>query len=131
MGYSRPHLVVRIITPYPCHTPSHSSRHGKIQVQVQHWTLPDVTKSKSDNTKWTLADKTALIAFLHEHRSAGSDGATFKAATFNEAAPVVDAKRTLKAVMATDLIVHYFWNVTPERQDDTNARELCDNNSDC
>lgn len=56
--------------------------------------LPDAPKSKTDNAKWTLADETTLIVFLHEHRSAAGDSASFKAVTFNEAATVVDAIRT-------------------------------------
>jgi len=55
--------------------------------------VPDAEKSKPEPAKWSVADETAFVAFLHEHRAAGGDSATFKMATFNEAAPLIDAVR--------------------------------------
>lgn len=52
------------------------------------------TAKKTEPAKWTVADETAFIAFLYDHRSAGGDGATFKAPTFNEVAPLLDAMKT-------------------------------------
>jgi hypothetical protein len=57
-------------------------------------TLSDAAKSKTEAAKWTLADETALINFLYDHRSASGDSATFKRVTFNEAAPLLEAIQT-------------------------------------
>ncbi|KAH9172560.1 hypothetical protein EDB89DRAFT_1964914, partial [Lactarius sanguifluus] len=46
-------------------------------------------------TQWTLSDEKLLVGFLHEHRAASGDGGNFKMATFQAAAAIVEAKRTI------------------------------------
>jgi hypothetical protein len=45
--------------------------------------------------QWTLSDEKHLVEYLHEHRAASGDGANFKIPTFQAAAAVVEASRTI------------------------------------
>ena len=63
----------------------------------------------SDNAHWTVADETALLNFLFDHKAAGGDGVNFKSPTFTAAAVVVDASRT-KGEPKTAKVCQNKWN---------------------
>jgi len=57
---------------------------------------------------WSIADETALIYFLIEHRAEAGDGFNFKATTFNAASLVLDARRT-KGATKTSRVCKNKW----------------------
>ena len=40
--------------------------------------VPDAEKSKPEPAKWSVADETAFVVFLHKHCAASGDSATFR-----------------------------------------------------
>jgi hypothetical protein len=48
----------------------------------------------NSNAKWTLANETAFVGFLHEYRAAAGDGNIFKAKTFEAPSAVLETKQT-------------------------------------
>lgn len=57
---------------------------------------------------WSIADETALILFLIEHKAEAGDGFNFKTTTFNAASLIVDAMRT-KGATKTSRVCKNKW----------------------